>query len=121
MRGRLLDHSPKCRVSCRLAIASHTREDVASLTPDSASWIPAAELARRVRGSRRGRGIEPAVPIAERSDFLCVGTNDFTQYTWAAGRDDESVLLRMGFRGLSIAPRLIPTELIRSIQIASAG
>ena len=100
--------------------------------------------------------------IAAHCDFLCVGTNDLTQYTLAAARDDESVseyyaddhpallrllgiilgeasgkpvticgelagreetiprLLRMGFRGLSIAPRLIPTtkELIRSIAIS---
>ncbi|MET0253932.1 MAG: putative PEP-binding protein, partial [Terrimicrobiaceae bacterium] len=99
--------------------------------------------------------------IARHSDFLCVGTNDLTQYTLAAGRDDAAVseyyiddhpallrlleiavreagskpiticgelggredviprLLRIGFRGLSIAPPLIPAtkELIRSIRI----
>jgi phosphotransferase system enzyme I (PtsI) len=91
------------------------------------------------------------VDIARHSDFLCVGTNDLTQYTLAAGRDEATVgeyyvddhpallrllgivvresagmpvticgelgsrediipkLLRMGFRGLSIAPSLIPT------------
>ena len=41
-----------------------------------------------------------------------------------AGREEViPALLRMGFRGLSIAPRLIPTtkELIRSIQIAGSG
>jgi phosphoenolpyruvate-protein kinase (PTS system EI component) len=99
--------------------------------------------------------------ITRHADFLCVGTNDLTQYTLAAGRDDSTVsdyyidnhpallrllgiivreaagksvticgelggredaipnLLRMGFRGLSIAPPLIPAtkDLIRSIFI----
>ena len=33
-----------------------------------------------------------AVPaIARHVDFLCVGTNDLTQYTFAAGRDDPNV------------------------------
>ncbi len=97
--------------------------------------------------------------IAAHADFLCVGTNDLTQYTLAAGRDDAAVseyyvddhpallrllgiivdeaagkpltlcgelagreevlptLLGLGFRRLSIAPRLVPTtkELIRSL------
>jgi phosphoenolpyruvate-protein phosphotransferase (PTS system enzyme I) len=99
--------------------------------------------------------------IARHADFLCVGTNDLTQYTLAAGRDDAAVsdyyiddhpallrlleivareaagksvticgelggreeviprLLRMGFRGLSIAPPLIPPtkDLIRTISL----
>jgi phosphoenolpyruvate-protein kinase (PTS system EI component) len=99
--------------------------------------------------------------IARHSDFLCVGTNDLTQYTLAAGRDDSAVsdyyiddhpallrlleivvreaagksvticgelggreeviprLLQMGFRGLSIAPPLIPPtkDLIRTISL----
>ena len=103
--------------------------------------------------------------IARHADFLCVGTNDLTQYTLAAGRDDAAVsdyyiddhpallrlleiavreagskpiticgelggredviprLLRIGFRGLSIAPPLIPAtkELIRSIRIDDSG
>ena len=103
--------------------------------------------------------------IARHADFLCVGTNDLTQYTLAAGRDDAAVseyyiddhpallrlleiavreaggksiticgelggredviprLLRIGFRGLSIAPPLIPAtkELIRSICIDDSG
>ena len=102
--------------------------------------------------------------IARHADFLCVGTNDLTQYTLAAGRDDATVseyyvddhpallrllgiiireaagksvticgelggredvipnLLRMGFRGLSIAPPLIPAtkDLIRSVSIGDA-
>jgi phosphoenolpyruvate-protein phosphotransferase (PTS system enzyme I) len=102
--------------------------------------------------------------IARHSDFLCVGTNDLTQYTFAAGRDDATVseyyvddhpallrllgivvresagipvticgelgsrediipkLLWMGFRGLSIAPSLIPAtkDLIRSISIGDS-
>ena len=29
--------------------------------------------------------------IARHADFLCIGTNDLTQYTFAAGRDDASV------------------------------
>lgn len=29
--------------------------------------------------------------IAKHVDFLCVGTNDLTQYTFAVGRDDETV------------------------------
>ncbi len=29
--------------------------------------------------------------IARHADFLCVGTNDLTQYTLAAGRDDAAV------------------------------
>jgi len=103
--------------------------------------------------------------ITRHADFLCVGTNDLTQYTLAAGRDDSTVsdyyidnhpallrllgiivreaagksvticgelggredaipnLLRMGFRGLSIAPPLIPAtkDLIRSISIGDSG
>jgi phosphoenolpyruvate-protein phosphotransferase len=106
-----------------------------------------------------------AAQIAAHADFLCVGTNDLTQYTLAAGRDDASVseyylddhpallrllsivlqetsekaiticgelagreellptLLRLGFRGLSIAPPLIPTTkaAIRSIDLGSSG
>jgi phosphoenolpyruvate-protein phosphotransferase len=102
--------------------------------------------------------------IARHSDFLCVGTNDLTQYTLAAGRDDSAVsdyyiddhpallrlleiivreaagksvticgelggreeviprLLQMGFRGLSIAPPLIPPtkDLIRTISLDGA-
>jgi phosphoenolpyruvate-protein phosphotransferase (PTS system enzyme I) len=103
--------------------------------------------------------------ISMHADFLCIGTNDLAQYTFAAGRDDAAVseyyaddhpallrllgiilgeasgrpvticgelagreeviptLLGMGFRGLSIAPRLIPAtkELIRSIEISDSG
>jgi phosphoenolpyruvate-protein phosphotransferase len=103
--------------------------------------------------------------IARHADFLCVGTNDLTQYTLAAGRDDAAVseyyvddhpallrllgivvreaagipvticgelggreevipkLLRMGFRGLSIAPPLIPAtkDLIRSLFLGDSG
>jgi len=102
--------------------------------------------------------------IAKHADFLCVGTNDLTQYTLAAGRDNAAVseyyvedhpallrllgiivreaagtpvticgelggredviprLLRIGFRGLSIAPPLIPAtkELIRSVSIGDS-
>jgi len=102
--------------------------------------------------------------IAKHADFLCVGTNDLTQYTFAVGRDDATVseyyvddhpallrlleiivreagntpvticgelggredviprLLRIGFRGLSIAPPLIPAtkELIRSVSIGDS-
>jgi phosphoenolpyruvate-protein kinase (PTS system EI component) len=103
--------------------------------------------------------------IGRYADFLCVGTNDLTQYTLAVGRDDAAVseyyiddhpavlrlleiiireataksvticgelggreeaipkLLRMGFRGLSIAPPLIPAtkDLIRSISVDDSG
>jgi phosphoenolpyruvate-protein phosphotransferase len=99
--------------------------------------------------------------IARQADFLSVGTNDLTQYTMVAGRDNTTVsdyymetdpsmlrllgiiieeasgkpvticgelagreeviptLLKLGFRGLSIAPPLIPTtkQLIRSIDL----
>jgi phosphoenolpyruvate-protein phosphotransferase len=103
--------------------------------------------------------------IARHADFFSVGTNDLTQYTMVAGRDDATVsdyydethssilrllgiivreasgkpvticgelagreeaiptLLELGFRGLSISPRLVPTtkELIRSIDTRNPG
>ncbi len=166
----LLDYPELTRTQLRALLHLSSEQRIRLLVPmitDASDFRRMRELATAVAGELGiplpplGAMIEtPAAAltvesIASDADFLCVGTNDLTQYTMAAGRDDATVsryyvddhpallrllgmiaagasgkpiticgelagreeavpaLLRLGFRGLSIAPSLIPTIKVR--------
>ena len=175
----LLDYPRLLEAQLRALLRLSRAQPIRILVPMITLERDIAQLRERLTAAARDLGMEtlPALgamietpaaalgiaQLAAHCDFLCVGTNDLTQYTLAAARDDEAVseyysddhpallrllgiivseasgkpvticgelagreeaiprLLRLGFRGLSVAPRLIPTtkDLIRSIAIGS--
>ena len=171
----LLDYPQLARAQLKTLLRLSQAQDIRILVPMVTFERDMQQIRELLVGVAHEMGIENLPPlgamietpaaaltvgqIVRHADFLSVGTNDLTQYTLVAGRDNAAVsdyyedthpsmlrllgiilgeasgkpvticgemagreevipmLLKIGFRALSISPPLIPTtkELIRSI------